>query len=313
LREARKRGRQLGVFFLDQEAEYSSTVDLMVEMMSQTNVEPMWYQVPLYLTNVTSYSQDMFYAWDPDGGWIREKHPLAIKHIDADYPERFYPFFQWKEKGSADTAFLVGLRAEESLNRLRAVVQNPGWEGVRWSTKTAGKNSYRFYPIYDWTMGDVWRYIHEEGLPYNVVYDRMFRGNRALYKTMRVSNLVHEKSFKCLADLQEFEPETFDKLAERIPGIRVAALYGHENSVFDSKKLPGAFSTWRQFRDYLLDTTPVTRRGVFEERFKKQGNDEEMCRRQVRQIMLNDHENSLKVEPLKKKNRENLMKWWDVL
>ena len=31
-------------------------------------------------------------------------------------------------------------------------------------------------------------------------------------RTMRVSNLVHEKAFRCLTDLQELEPETYNKL-----------------------------------------------------------------------------------------------------
>ncbi len=52
--EAQKRNRKINVFFLDQEAEYQSTIDI-IEHIFQHNINPYWYQIPLYLTNATSY------------------------------------------------------------------------------------------------------------------------------------------------------------------------------------------------------------------------------------------------------------------
>lgn len=313
--EAVRRGRKIRAFFLDQEAEYLSTIKLIQIMMGHPNVEPLWFQVPLSLTNATSYSEEFFRCWEEGKEWLRSKNEKAIKCIEEKYPDRFYKFFNWLEQKSLDTAFLIGIRAEESINRFRAVTSNPGWSGIKWSTKTKGRNTFRFYPIYDWSYGDVWKFIKDENLPYNTVYDKMYQANKNFYKTMRVSNLIHEKSFKCLTDLQLYELETFNKLVKRISGVHVASIYAREKTVFNSTQLPAHFSSWKLYRDYLLNNTPLEHKSRFVDRFSNQSDTENMYRKQVRQLLLNDHENNLAVQNNNKsKKRKDLYnKLWDVL
>jgi len=314
IREAEKRDRKIKVFFLDQEAEYKSSIELISKMMQHDYVIPLWYQVPIDMTNATSYGDCMFHAWGAGEEWIRDKDSLAIQDIEGKYPDRFYNFFKWMEKSNPDTAFFIGLRAEESLNRLRAVIKNPGWGSIRWSTKTGGNNTYRFYPLYDWSVGDVWKYLYDNNLPYNSIYDKMYSSNKNFYKTMRVSNLIHEKSFKCLSDLQVYEPDTFSQLVKRISGIHVASIYARESSVFSTSKLPDKFKTWYEFREHLLCTSPVEKRDRFIKRFNTQPKDEKAYRRQVRQLLLNDYENNLEVNFINKdKNKSKLDRFWDTL
>ena len=310
VQEAQKRGRTVNAFFLDQEAEFQSSIDLMEQMMAHPVVKPLWYQVPLQMTNATSYEHPILDSWAEGAEWMRPKHFLAIHHIEEDYPKRFYRFFYWLESRMRDTAFLIGLRTEESLNRLRAVMQNPGWNSVLWSTRTRGQGTYRFYPIYDWSQSDVWKFISDNNLPYNRIYDKMLMAKKDSYKTMRVSNLIHEKSFRCLSDLQEYEPETFDKLVRRVPGVHVASVYAREEGVFDGNKLPRAFKTWLDYRNHLLETSPIMHKDKFTSMFDKQPKEEEMYRRQVRQLLLNDHENNLGIKPVRKKS---IPDWWDIL
>lgn len=318
MEEAKERRRKIKVFFLDQEAEYSGSIELIKQMMSHEYVEPLWYQVPIRLTNSTSYKEDIFKAWGLGEIWLREKDPMAIHKIEGKYPDRFYTFISWVEKNNKDTAFLVGLRTEESFNRLRAVIQNPGWKNIKWSTKTRYEGTHRFYPIYDWGMGDVWKYISDYKIPYNRIYDKMFMANKNFHKSMRVSNLIHEKSFKCLRDLQIYEPDTFNRLLKRLSGIHVASLYADDDQIFNAKKLPPSFKSWVDFRDYLLNTTPIKKKKLLLDRFKDHPCDEEMHRRQVRQILMNDYENNLDVHisgfKSEKEKREKLKReWWDIL
>jgi len=313
LQEARKRNRKIGVFFLDQEVEYASTVSLIEKMMSYENVISLWYQVDLKMTNATSFENDVLNSWGKNEEWMRNKHPMSIHDIEGCYPDRFYSFMEWVEKNHENTAFFVGLRTDESLNRLRAVIKNPGFDGILWSTKAKrSKGTYRFYPIYDWGIGDVWKFIYENNLPYNAVYDKMFKANKNYYKTMRVSNLIHEKSFKCLSDLQIYEPDTYNKLIKRISGVHVASIYAQENGIFNATKLPEKFSSWLEYRNYLLETTPFKNKERFITRFQKQPKEEEMYRKQSRQLMLNDYENNLAVKT-KKIKKNDLSKWWDIL
>ena len=52
--EAKKRNRKFYVYFQDQEAEYQGTIDMVKWAMSQPNVIPLWYQVPIFMTNACS-------------------------------------------------------------------------------------------------------------------------------------------------------------------------------------------------------------------------------------------------------------------
>ena len=310
LREARRRGRQIKVFFLDQEAEYQASINQIERMMSVSDIIPEWYQVPIYMTNATSYSQEMLYAWGEGEPWMRDKHPLGIHRIAEKYPKRFYSFFQWKEKQEPDTAFLIGIRAEESINRFRAVTKRVGYADIRWSSPTKNPTSFRFYPIYDWGMGDVWRFIYTERVPYNAIYDKMFAANHGYYNTMRVSNLIHEKSFRCLADLPELEPETYAKLQKRLAGVHCAANHAHDE-LYNADTLPPEFASWRAYRDYLLSTSPLSRRERFDKRFARYPDDEYVARQQVKQLLINDWENNVPVQ--RKKADDWREKWRELL
>lgn len=304
---AKTRGRQIHLFFLDQEAEYQSTIDQVRYMAkSYDGIVNKWVQVPIFMTNSTSYEVPELYAWGENEEWIREKELNSIHHLEG-YPKRFYPFLEWFESqwNPQDSCFLVGLRADESLHRLSAVTRNPAYENLNWSSK--GKNDIPiFYPLYDFTFEDVWHYITLYGLRYNKIYDWQFVKNVPV-QSMRVSNLIHEKSFHCLNLLQEFEPETFDRLCKRLKGVHMAGIYA-QDSLMNNSMLPPKFKTWRAYRDFLLHKIPDPEK--FKKRFFKQGNNEETYKRQVRQLLLNDWENNLPIFNVDiEKRKEKRQKW----
>ena len=313
LEEAEKRNRKVNLFFLDQEAEYQSTIDTVTHYMKHPNVIPHWYQVPCYMTNSTSYEDDLLYSWGENEKWMREKSDIAIQTINTNYPKRFYKLIDWFEKQwGENTCFLVGLRAEESLNRLRAVIKNPGYKDWKWSTLSNG--TLKIYPIYDWTFEDIWIYISNFNVVYNKVYDFMYAMGFDIAE-MRVSNLIHEKSFKCLTLLPKMEPDTYNKLMDRIGGIHIASRYAKEDLVYSVEKKPNVFKTWKEYRDFLLETTPLENKDRFTSRFEKQPNEEITYKGQCKQVLLNDWENNMPVATKKevenkKKSKEDLLKKW---
>lgn len=313
LQEAIKRDRKIQLFFLDQEAEYEATVEIIKIMMKHRNVIPMWYQVPLYMTNSTSYDSYFLYAWGKGEKWMREKDPLAIHGIDEEYPERFYEFFRWYEKKDTDAAYLVGIRAEEGVLRYRAVTKYEGWNGIKWGTLD-GENK-KFYPIYDWTVYDVWKFIYEFDIPYNKMYDLMFMDGNSIYTKMRVSNLIHEKSYKCLTDLPKYEPDTYNALCKRINGISTAARYASEKLVFSNKTLPKHYKTWEEFRDFLLvNVDKEEHREKFQKRFDGQDKTERSYKAQVGQLLINDYENSRGFDTkYNEKQQKELERWKAIL
>lgn len=309
LQEAERRNRKIHVFFLDQEAEYRASIELIKKQMNHPLIIPEWYQVPIYMTNATSYDSYFLYAFGKGEQWMRDKDKIGIHAIDEKYPQRFYEFFPYIEKKNPKAAYLVGLRAEESVTRFRAVTKHPGYNGLRWSTVSEA-GAARFYPIYDWTWNSVWRFIWDYDLPYNKMYDLMFWANYSVYK-MRVSNLIHEKSFKCLKDLPKFEPETYDKLCRRISGIATASRYVSEKLIFSNKKLPTHYKNWQQFRDFLLENIPnVEHREKFRKRFESQEKNERTYQAQAGQLLINDYENSRAFDTKKEEKQQKLKEKW---
>lgn len=311
--EAQRRGRELEAFFLDQEAEYQATVDVVREIMARPGVDAHWYQVPIRMSSVTSPDQPFLHAWGPGETWMRDREPGAIATIDGGYPDRFYPFIEWYERSRpAGTCFLVGLRAEESLNRYRAVIRSPGTDGMLWTTRT--RDIVKAYPIYDWSFDDIFTWFHHHGTRYNRIYDYLhYRDPRMEVTQYRVSNLVHERSYRSLQFLQEFEPETYERLQRRLRGVRTAARYAGDGITLETRRRPREYATWLEYRDHLMGGLPEEMASAFRARFERQPENERVHRQQVRQIVLNDFEGNLQTTITRDEPPDWRQKWWDLL
>ncbi len=323
--EARKRGRRIGMFFLDEEVVYQSTVDQVEYLMDlfPDVVTRIWLQIEFRLTNATSFQEGQLLCWEAGKHkeWMRSKKSFAIQHRMWDAASQtvrdknkgfgFYDAIENFERSYNGAAFLVGLRAAgESPNRWRAVVKNPveiGGQSVYWGSRK-GQN-VSMYPIYDWNFHDVWRYIYDEQLRYSKIYDYQFKKGFSINE-MRVSSLIHERSFKSLCELPEFEPKTYEKLRKRIKGIEFARETGKSSRMFRVRKLPKNFERWTDYRDFLLKTYPdESKKPIFERRFANHLNNEFVARQQCRQLILNDYENNLLIES-KPDPREDLLEYY---
>jgi predicted phosphoadenosine phosphosulfate sulfurtransferase len=117
--EAKKRNRKFILYFQDQEAEYQGTIDFVEWAMTQPNVIPLWYQVPIFMTNAASQQQLFLWAWGKGEKWVRDKNQIAIHSIDRKYPKRFHKFNLWvgqelrKEYGNV--VQIIGLRVNKSV------------------------------------------------------------------------------------------------------------------------------------------------------------------------------------------------------
>jgi predicted phosphoadenosine phosphosulfate sulfurtransferase len=292
--EAIKRSRQFILYFQDQEAEYQGTIDMVEWAMTQPNVIPLWYQVPIFMTNAASHQQLFLWAWGQGEQWVREKHPIAIHDIEKKYPRRFHKFNLWVgqqlKKRPGKSVSIIGLRADESPDR-RFVMFGEDSE-LFWLRR---KNKpHKAYPIIDWTYKDVWKYLVENNLKYNKIYDKMYMLGLDL-RTMRVSNLVHEKAFRCLATLQELEPETYDKLERRLQGVHSAAIYANENLMYSIKALPERFSTWKEYKDFLLENIHPDLSKLFRYQWSRFGDTDDVgaCKYMVKRILLCDWEGNI--------------------
>ncbi len=324
--EAHRRGRKIGIFFLDEEVVYDSTVKQVDYLMSMypENTNRLWLQIEFNLTNAVSLTESQLICWEAGKHkvWMRPKRQDSIQHPPWDRTKEtvrdknkgfgFYDALENFQNSRKQTAFLVGLRATESPNRWRAVAKNPGYKDVFWCTKMKHDN-VSFYPLYDWNFHDIWKYIYDQQLRYSKIYDYMYKKGMGLQE-IRVSSLIHEKSFKALVELPEFEPKTYNRLLKRVKGISVGNLYGKDSRMLRVSKLPKNFSTWIEYRDFLLETYPdPEKKPIFEKRFAKHLNNRYVARQQCRQLILNDYENNLPVDNKPDPREETIKKWRELL
>lgn len=326
LSEAHRRGRKIGVFFLDEEVVYDSTIKQIEYIMGlyPDNAIPLWLQIEFNLTNATSLTESQLKCWEAGKHkiWIRNKKANSIQHKPWDTAKEhirdknkgfgFYDALENFQRSRENTAFLVGLRATESPNRWRAVSKNPGYKNIFWCTKMPHECAM-FYPLYDWNFHDVWKYIYDNKLKYSKIYDYMHKKGMGLQE-IRVSSLIHEKSFKALVELPEFEPKTYDRLLKRIKGISVGNLYGKDNKMLRVQKLPKNFKTWIEYRDFLLETYPdPEKKQIFIKRFGKHLDNRFVAKQQCRQLVLNDYENNLPVDNKPDPREALIQKWRELL
>jgi predicted phosphoadenosine phosphosulfate sulfurtransferase len=268
---AAERGRTIDVLFIDWEAQYTATVEhVAAVVVDNPLVRPWWVCLPMTTPNESSFHDPMWTAWHPDERprWVRPlpEYPCVVS--DPSYfPfyrfgmtfEEFVPAFNAWYAGDGAAAFLVGLRADESLNRFRTLRQRRNakryrYDDLPWSTQVA-PSAYSFYPLYDWGVEDVWAYVGKQGIPYNTIYDRMHLAGMKPHD-MRICEPYSREARKHLDKYRFLEPATWDRVVERAGGINFGALYGASTMLGYRNITKPEHLSWKQYADLLLTTMP---------------------------------------------------------
>ena len=276
--EARRQGRKIGCLFVDLEAQYTLTIEHVTEMFAlyADCLEPYWVALPLHLRNAVSVFEPHWVCWEPgrEMDWVRPAPAGAITD-PARFPffragmefEEFVPAFGHWYGGGQPAACLVGIRADESLNRYRTI-NNTGWkssfEGRPWTT-WGGSGLYNVFPVYDWNVKDIWTFAGRFGGAYNRLYDRMHLAGLTLAQ-MRICQPYGDDQRKGLWLFHLIEPETWGRVVRRVSGANSGALYSQEsgnvNGVRSISKPDG--HTWESFAKMLLESQPPQTRQHFE-------------------------------------------------
>jgi len=299
LKVAEEQGRlPVPVCFVDQEAEWGAVVRYTRTVMSDPRVKPYWLQVPIRLFNSTSAENSWLNCWAEGENWMREQEEISIKDnkYDTDRFGKMFDRFLAVEYPDQSVAFFGGVRAEESPSRNVTLTYHATYKHITWG-KIIDKEveQFSFYPIYDWGWRDIWKAIHKNGWPYCTIYDQFYRYGISPIK-MRVSNLHHETAYDQLFYLQEMEPETWNKLTQRLKGIGQARHITKED-MFTVTELPYMFSSWSEYRDYLVENLiPDEKQELFRKRFAwdddkyaDMNQPEERYRCEVQTVLSNDY------------------------
>lgn len=268
--EARKRKRKIGILLVDLEGQYKLTIEHAERMFKEHSdtIELYWVCLPISLRNAVSVYEPQWICWDDDEkeNWIR---PLPDKGIhDVNYFdffekkmefEEFVPLFgEWYAKGK-NCACLVGIRADESLNRFRTIASKNKtlYKDKQYTTKVTD-NVYNVYPIYDWKTSDIWVYHAKyKNKCYNKLYDYMHRAGVGIHQ-QRICQPYGDDQRRGLWLFHIIEPETWAKIVARVNGANSGALYIHENgniNGYHKIKCPNGH-TWKSFAKLLISSMP---------------------------------------------------------
>lgn len=268
--EAIKRDRKIGVLFVDLEGQYALTIDHIKKCYEEyaDHIEPYWCCLPINLRNAVSVYEPFWTCWDKDkaGDWIRELPEGSISdegffdffHKGMEF-EEFVPLFgEWYAQGE-ECACLVGIRTDESLNRYRTIANRRKItkEEKQWTTKVTD-NVYNVYPIYDWSVQDLWHWHYKnKDRRHNPLYDLMYKSGLTAAQ-MRICQPYGDDQRRGLWLFHLIEPYTWAKVVARVNGANSGALYVQESGNINGyhKISKPENHTWKSFSEMFMDSLP---------------------------------------------------------
>lgn len=224
IHEARGLG-PVKVIFRDEEMVSPVVIDFINKVRNYDWVDMEWYCLPVGQECWVLGKREYVLLWSgmrqQQGRLVREMPPWAIHagHFGlSNYqaiPEAIDYYTMQGKKGR--TAFITGVRANESMVRFRSVVNKLNENYITRPYKLEKSIPLMFAkPIYDWISADVLKFISEEhGAEWCEYYDlaAMVGG------VQRVGIPLHSVSIRRLRDYTAAEPAWFDTLYDCFPQV----------------------------------------------------------------------------------------------
>jgi len=271
--------KKVGVMVMDNEANYELSYKFMHKIIQENldRLDVYWCCLPITLPCTVSSYEVEWQCWGEADKerWIRpmpkddyivnlQNHQFPFFKENMVYQEFWDQFGEWYSQGKS-CASLIGIRADESLNRFRAIMNQEKvmHNGKIW-TKKNGENVFNVYPIYDWRSKDIWLANEKNQWDYNELYDIFYKAGVPVGK-MRVASPFMSESKSSLSLYKVIDPHIWAKLCARVGGANFVATYGKQLS-YRTFTLP-AGHTWKSFTKFLLATLPKSSSLNFRSRF----------------------------------------------
>ncbi len=275
--------KKIGVFHQDFEAQYTVTSEYVERTFERIkdDVEPYWVCLPMATRTAVSSYQMYWYPWDDkkQDAWIRdmpdkpyvinlENNPITTYRYRMHQEDLAKQFGRWyrKSHGQKKTVCLLGMRAEESLQRYSGFVNKKyGYKDQCWISNQF-KDVWCASPLFDWTAEDVWHANYLFGYDYNRLYDLYYMAGLKVSQ-MRVASPFNDYSKDALNLYRVIDPRVWVKLVGRVQGANFASIYGKTRAMGYRKVSLPPGHTWRSYTLFLLDTLPVRIRNNYAKKF----------------------------------------------
>ena len=275
--------KKIGVFHQDFEAQYSVTTEYVERTFKriEKDVEPYWVCLPMATRTAISNYEMYWYPWDDtkEELWVRpmpkyeyvinlENNPITTYSYKMHQEDLAKQFGRWYRisHGNKKTVCLLGIRADESLQRYSGIINKRyGYKEQCWIT-SAFKNMWTASPIYDWSVSDIWHANYKFSYDYNPLYDMYYKAGISP-DHMRVASPFNDAAKESLNMYRIIDPEIWTKLVGRVRGANFAAIYGKTKAMgYRNLTLPEGH-TWESYTRFLLDTLPARIRNNYLKKF----------------------------------------------
>ncbi len=274
---------KLAMYYEDYEGGYNLTNEYIKRVFDYVgDIEKYWICLPISAQCSCSMHQTYWIPWDkekkdiwikpmPDYDFVINEDNCPFEFIKGTYGgDLRKQFSKWYASQKGKTAVMVGIRADESLQRLAIITSNQRVEmynNLKY-TKQCDENTYNFYPIYDWTTKDIWVANAKFGWDYNKLYDLFYQAGLNIDQ-MRVASPFHICGQNNLHLFRVIEPNTWGRMFGRVEGVNFTGIYGGTTAMgWKSITKPDHF-TWKQYLEFLLSTLPEETRKQYEKKFEK--------------------------------------------
>lgn len=213
------------VIFRDEEMLSPSIEDYVTRVSQYDWVDMEWYCLPVGQELWVLGAREYVLLWskmrESQGRLFRPfpENAIRAEHFGLDpakaIPRRIDEYTMQGKKGR--TAFITGIRANESMIRYRTVTQKLNENYINRPFKLSKAIPLRFAKvIYDWTSDDVLKFITEEhDAEYCAYYDYAAMSGA----NQRVGIPLHSVAARRLTDVVRTEPEFYDELVRCFPNI----------------------------------------------------------------------------------------------
>lgn len=282
--EARKYRKKFSVLYIDLEAQYQATIGHINALIDATkDVVENWYwcALPLSLRNAVSAIQPKWICWDKKdkAKWVREyptkRNDVVLVTEDSlpngwdwffrgmEFEEFILWFAKWfNETHGGKTAAGIGIRSDESLNRFRTIISDKKerFKNYPWTTRAHCKsevlNCWNFFPLYDWRTEDDWTAVAKLNLIFNPIYELMYKNGLSIYE-QRLCQPYGDDQRKGLDQYRTLEPETWEKVLNRVEGVNFGNIYCRTSLLGNIKSEKPDNLTWEQYAVFLLESIGI--------------------------------------------------------
>lgn len=253
---------KLAMYHLDYEAQYQMTTDFVEATFAKFNdIKRYWLCLPVEAQCCCRMDGGSWTVWDKRKQelWVRDMPQydyvinednclFGFKKGMSDY-ETQDAFCEWYTKAYGNTAIVIGIRADESLNRFRAIASDKPnkYKGVMWI------NSNKAYIIYDWQVEDIWTYNAKYNKDYNKIYDLFYQAGLTIDQ-MRVASPFNDCAGATLKLYKVIDPKNWGRMVSRVNGVNFLGLYGDTTAMGWKKIVKPEHFSWKEYCYFLLNT-----------------------------------------------------------